>query len=714
MALKRKPSKSPAQNGTKSDQAVEKASSPSPSISFDEAERYRTIIQTANEGIWLIDLEGRTLFANDRLAKLLGYRAEEMVGRTVLEFTFPEDVPSAQARIGSNLQGHFEHFDFRFRRRDGSELPVLASTSPVRDASGQITGALGMFTDLTERKRLERELAAQAALLEAAFGAMTEGVIIYDRTGKPLRMNAAARHVLEIGVQTDYLDHPLAERTRNVEVRNLDGQVVPFEQWPIFRILRGEAIPSNAAVEVQLQTREGRKAIINYSGGPLRDQAGEIIGAVTMTRDVTEQRNLEQRTQKALEALLQMAHTLTQPALDARQASEEKISALLRQLAELACRVLACERLNLVLLQEETETLEPLVMVGISPEQEQMWRLRMRGLAVSEYLTAESIARLKAGEAVLVGADQRLLPIQTPALEVAHFLVVPLRAGKTLLGGMSLDYGSRGRAYTSDELVLAQALGNLVALMLEREQLVLASRQARAQVETLEQEKNERETFISLVVHELRTPLTVISAQAQLLARNASMHEAKRDEALRRMLEQTRRLRRLIDDLQDVSRIAAGTFELSPELTDLSALARNVVEEQQATTQRHALRLDMPAAPIVGMWDRERLSQVLSNLLSNAIKYAEGGEVRVTLNRSETGVQVAVQDQGAGMTAEEIGRLFQLYSRLARTRHIAGNGLGLYLTRGILAAHGGRIWASSPGPGQGSTFTFTLPLSVTP
>lgn len=93
------------------------------------------------------------------------------------------------------------------------------------------------------------------------------------------------------------------------------------------------------------------------------------------------------------------------------------------------------------------------------------------------------------------------------------------------------------------------------------------------------------------------------------------------------------------------------------------------------------------------------------------MKYSEGGEIRVTIQQDQPGVQVTVQDQGAGMTAEEIGQLFRLYSRLARTRQAAGNGLGLYLTRGILAAHGGRIWASSPGPGQGCTLTFTLPLS---
>ena len=431
-----------------------------------------------------------------------------------------------------------------------------------------------------------------------------------------------------------------------------------------------------------------------------------------IVEDISERKRLEQRTLKSLEALLQMAHTLTQPTAGTRQAggnrSSARASALLRHLAELACQVLGCERLNMVLVQPETEMLEPLVLVGVPPEQEQMWRARMQRLALSEYLTADTIDRLKAGEPVLVGPDQRLLPIQTPSLEIAQFLVAPLLAGERLLGGMSLDYGGDHR-FTSDELVLARALGNLIALLLEREQLVQASHAARQQVETLEQEKVERETFISLVAHELRTPLTVISGQAQFMERH--MHdEARRAESLRKIRVQTKRLQRLIDDLLDVSRIASGTFEMAPEMIDLCALAKSTMEEQQATTQRHTLRLEAPNAPLMGMWDRLRLSQALSNLLSNAIKYSEGGEVHVCIRLLEEEVQVSVRDQGAGMTAEEIDQLFQLYSRLERTRKIAGNGLGLYLTRGIIEAHGGRLWASSPSPGQGSTFTFTLPL----
>ncbi len=138
----------------------------------ESEERYRTIVETANDGVWLIDLEARTLYLNHRLAAMLGYEPSEMIGRKMQEFCFDEDRPEALERIAGDLSGCHEAFDFRFRRKDGGELPVIASTSPVRDGRGRVTGTLGMFTDITERKQIEMEreelLASERAARESA------------------------------------------------------------------------------------------------------------------------------------------------------------------------------------------------------------------------------------------------------------------------------------------------------------------------------------------------------------------------------------------------------------------------------------------------------------------------------------------------------------------------------------------------------------------
>jgi PAS domain S-box-containing protein len=125
--------------------------------------RYRAIVETTNEGVWLLDAAARTLYANDRMVELLGTTTAGLTGRGLLEFVHPQDEAAARERIDGNLQGRDEQFDVRFRRADGGEVSVLACTSPMRDGDGQVVGALGMFSDVTERRQAEEALSFLAA-----------------------------------------------------------------------------------------------------------------------------------------------------------------------------------------------------------------------------------------------------------------------------------------------------------------------------------------------------------------------------------------------------------------------------------------------------------------------------------------------------------------------------------------------------------------------
>jgi signal transduction histidine kinase len=233
-------------------------------------------------------------------------------------------------------------------------------------------------------------------------------------------------------------------------------------------------------------------------------------------------------------------------------------------------------------------------------------------------------------------------------------------------------------------------------------------RERRRALEAEEAREQLRE-FMGMVVHDLRGPLTVGLGFIQVVRRRM---ERVDDEITQRSLIKAETalltMRRLVNDLLDSTRIGRARFVIREEPVDLAELARSVVEELQGTSTDHQLVVDAPPR-LVGAWDAERLRQVFTNLLSNAVKYSPANtEVRVTLRETGETVLLSVADQGSGITPVHIAELFQPFSRLGRERQATGTGLGLYITKGIVEAHGGRIWVESEG-GKGSTFVVALP-----
>ena len=298
--------------------------------------------------------------------------------------------------------------------------------------------------------------------------------------------------------------------------------------------------------------------------------------------------------------------------------------------------------------------------------------------------------------------------IQLDRLNTTALIVVPLFSRSRILGLMTLARSADSPPFDDEDLPMGIDLGHRVSLALDNS--ILYNR-AQSVVQ-------QREEFISTASHEMKTPLTTVKGYLQLLNRQIRRDNVDLARVARftgELDEQVRRLEELVSDLLDVSRIQQGRLELRLERFDLATLASSVLDRFEHAPERvesHELTLNAPE-PVIGIWDRGRLDQVLTNLVSNALKYSpNGGQVLVRVRQLGETAQITVRDSGIGITPEERATLFQPFARGRNVRpEISGTGLGLYITNRIVTNHQGAIFVKSD-PGQGTSFIVQLPLKT--
>jgi signal transduction histidine kinase len=228
----------------------------------------------------------------------------------------------------------------------------------------------------------------------------------------------------------------------------------------------------------------------------------------------------------------------------------------------------------------------------------------------------------------------------------------------------------------------------------------------------LEDAHEQHQRFIAMVAHEMRGPLGPIMNFAALAKRPAATAE-KRAEYLDLVIDQAQRMSRLVDDLQTATRLSAGRFTLKVQSTDLRAAIENLVTQFATSHRDREFRFQADEGSITTTVDGDRIAQAVRNLLDNAIKYTvEGSAIEVEVRASDDEVTIAVGDYGAGIPEAQMERIFQAYTQLKREDDTSGSGLGLYITRGIVAAHGGMLSVRNrEGAGRlrGAIFTIALP-----
>ena len=304
-------------------------------------------------------------------------------------------------------------------------------------------------------------------------------------------------------------------------------------------------------------------------------------------------------------------------------------------------------------------------------------------------------------------SDRVVLPLAIPLPREHPTKVFAVQGMNGLLGEISL--WRPGGAFSPEEDRLLGTFASEAALALERARLTQAESRARV----LEQSDALKSALLSSVSHELRTPLaTIMASVTSLRSGEVEWHEEARQELLSAIEEETDHLNQLVGNLLDMSRIEAGILRPQRSWNLLSEVIQSVLRRMRKKTVRHRIFVDVPEdLPLVPL-DFVQIEQVFTNLLDNSLKYSPSGTtIRIGASiLDDKQVIVEVSNQGSPVPPEYLERMFGKFSRLPGVESVTGTGLGLSICKGIIEAHGGRIWAENLPPGL--AFRFTLPLKL--
>jgi signal transduction histidine kinase len=527
----------------------------------------------------------------------------------------------------------------------------------------------------------------------------SEGVTVQDRSGRLLYVNDAAARMSGFEDARAMLSTPPDEIVARFELLDEHGAPLAPEALPGRRVLAGDS-PEPLLIHVRdRRTGEARWSLVRAHAITSDDGVPEL--AVTTWHDASK----EQRQHELARHLAEATARLTS-SLDYAETLKAVARALVPGVADW-CGV------DLV---DEKGELQPLAVAHADPVKEKLAH-DLRARYPSDPASSGVAAAVRSGAAELV-ADVSPDLLRARARDEEHFraleqlglgsvMFVPIPVRGRAAGALTLAVSHERRRFDQDDVALACEVGRRAGTAIEKARAYAAVQDA----------VRSRDEFLAVAGHELRTPLAALMLLLETLKLStAGGRVAKDPERVAARVDKTfahaQRLARLVDGMLDVSRLADGRIELKPEPLDLAVLVGETCERFADDAARAGCTLDIHVATeCTGEWDASRLEQVVSNLVTNALKYAPGTRVDIHLACDGDRATITFEDRGIGIAADDRERIFDRFGRAVSERNYPGLGLGLWISRELVAAHGGTLDVESE-PGRGSTFTVSLPRAA--
>jgi PAS domain S-box-containing protein len=660
----------------------------------NERRMFAELVEQSSDFIGMADPAGKPVYLNPAGRRMVGLPADRSVEDTeILDYYPPEQRSFASDVILESMRATGEwHGETYFRHwQTGQAIPVSDRHFMIRDpATNRILGMATITRDISdlrkaqdELRRTNEELAEARGFLENVLESSTEySIIAMDLERRVLAWNS--------GAARNYGYEP-----GEVIGRSSDMLHVPEEiHSGLVADLHQRALVEGAASGLfRRRRKDGTVFLAQVTITRRKDARGNTIGFLVVSHDVT----AAQRHVREQQFLAEVGESL-QASLDPAE-TIERIAQMASRFMGDACVLDVMQEDGMLrrarIVHSANEALATALEKILPGRNHPVWTVleTTRPLLLPElpddYL--RSVAR----------DEEHLRLLETLAPRSA--ILVPLVARGRITAVLTVVSCRADRRYTNEDLLLTEELARRASLALDNARLYELSRQA---IQT-------RDQVLGIVAHDLRNPLGTIIMQAALLRLGIGGQEGKRGPPADRIERAATRMNRIIQDLLDVTRMESGRLAIEPARMGAKALITESVEDQKPLAASASLELFIDITEDVpDVWaDRDRLLQVFENLIGNAVKFTQpGGRIRVGCSSRGQEVIFWVNDTGAGIAAENLPSVFERHWQAADDVG-RGAGLGLPIVKGIVEAHGGRIWVES-NPGVGSTFFFTIPTAA--
>ncbi|MBO9675623.1 MAG: PAS domain S-box protein [Sphingobacteriaceae bacterium] len=638
------------------------------------------IVEGSDDAIISKSLDGIITSWNKGAQAIFGYTESEVIGKhmTMLlpaDRLHEEEVINNKVRQGNRI----EHFQTVHIAKDGTEIPISLTISPIKNKKGDVTGISKIARNISIQQLAEEKRATLAAIVESSEDAIIsktlEGIITTWNKGAEnifgyAESEAVGRHI-----------SLLIPRNRLDEEDSIIGS-----------IRNGKKIDHFQTIRIR---KDGKEIPISLTVSPILSLDGTVIGASKIARDITAIREAEIAAENNSQKLLLLNSI-------GKSINEQMDVNIILQKVTDATTKLTGAAFGAFFYNKLDEHGESYMLFTLSgAPREAFEKFGMPRNTALFHPTFSGLGVVRVDDITKDPRYGKMAPhfgMPKGHLPVCSYLAVPvISASGTVIGGLFFGHPEPG-VFMEEHEDLIISVASQAAIALDNSKLF-------EEVTALSRKKDE---FIALASHELKTPLTSMSGFLQILQKTIPT-EGVGKKFLEKSIHQLEKLNRLVNDLLDISKVQAGKMQFFFEHFDLAELIKEICDtfRQSMPLRDFVYQLDNDLF-IYG--DKMRLEQVIINLINNAVKYApESKEVSIRATKNDDETIVSVTDYGIGISKEDQQNIFSQFYRVRdRDQHVSGLGLGLFITKEIVERHKGRIWVESE-QGKGATFIFTIP-----